>query len=81
MSEHSYERRASPDGRRNGDAWLGRAVKIIALLAACSAPLLAFNGRVARLEVAEPWHTFMECGLYAKAYPTQALPPICPGAK
>lgn len=79
MAEHPYERRASPDGRRNGDAWLTRAVKIAALLGACAAPLLAFNARVADLERTKPTELFMLCGLYRKAYP-EAVPPICANA-
>lgn len=65
------------DGRRNGDAWLSRAVKIAALLAACAAPLLAFNGRVSALERVQPALLYMTCVNFAKDHTTKEIPAAC----
>lgn len=65
------------DGRRNGDAWLSRAVKIAALIGACSAPLLAFNGRVSALERIEPALLYMSCVNFGEKHPANEIPAAC----
>lgn len=65
------------NGRRSGDAWLGRAVKIAALLAACSAPLLAFNNRVVALEKVEPALLYMACVNFAERHAVNEIPAAC----
>lgn len=74
--DHLAERRQSTDGRRNGDAWLGRALKIATLIAICAAPALAFNSRLARLEESQPAMLYMTCWLMSDAHPRQ-VPAVC----
>ena len=62
--------------RRNGDAWLGRAVKITALVGACATPLVAFNARIVRLESTQPAMLYMTCWLMSDAHPRQ-VPAVC----
>lgn len=79
-------RHQSSDGRRTGDAWLNRILKILALLSAVSTvafygvPMVGVPARVDALEQArretDPIMLLMTCGLYRKAYPEQ-VPALC----
>jgi hypothetical protein len=80
------QRRHQSDGRRNGDAWLTRVLKIFAIVSAVSTvafygvPMIGVPARVDALEIArretDPVMLLMTCGLYRKAYPDQ-VPALC----
>lgn len=79
-------RQQSTDGRRNGDAWMNRVLKIFAIVSAVSTvafygvPMIGIPSRVDALETArretDPIMLLMTCGLYRKAYPEQ-VPALC----
>jgi hypothetical protein len=84
MSEQP-EKRNNGDRKSNGDAWLGRAVKIAALVGALSTiafygvPLAGIPARVAALEKSGEIQRdmlLMTCTLYQDAHPN-TVPAVC----
>lgn len=87
MSEQLFDRRHNGERRAiGGDAWLGRAVKVAALLGALSTiafygvPLVGIPARVSALEKyrdeTQRDQLFMTCTLYQDAHPN-TVPATC----